>query len=258
MNPRKKKKKKKKPDFKIFAALCGIAIFRLHRIKDQHNTCIFFYNVSKKDRTLWYKSLRLCLFFFNQNIKGLILKFILCPSTVDEIKLFLQLGILHGVYISEIENKESSEILKYMQHTNIPLFIQIKEKYENDILCASRKILTLSPNIIPTLKFSIESLKACNTMSKGQVNVSINGIVNSSQMLVAAGAGASLIFMASKNINEIANGSQILKIHELDCSLTISSLNSEYNLSTIALTGADYVLVDSNFIEEFFGQKAEA
>lgn len=196
------------------------------------------------------------------------MKFILASNAAEEIREAAELIQLGGVYIScsaPIETPQSKNDIKGMdvifnkaekicKMTSGLVFVSLAANSADEFLSAARKLLMISPNIVPALPCSVEGIKACKKMAEGDIDVCIRGAKDCAQTLSAAWAGAAFVFLEATSVcsQELSDISKMLQRHDLRCQAGVSGLKNNKEISATALTGISFGEVSIDILKNIF------
>lgn len=197
------------------------------------------------------------------------MKLFINTINIEDVRIIKDFDIISGINIdlSDIEAlgiKDNNQILThYNSICNLikkELLVNIKAKDYEDILREVDILMSINELITVKLPATTDGIKAIINLSKQKINTLCDGIMSTSQAILAAESGASYINISMLNtkqsgIDSLHLISQIINIYNeqgYDTFILADQISSSIELSQIAILGADGLITNMNTFLTFF------
>lgn len=197
------------------------------------------------------------------------MKLFINTINIEDVRIIKDFDIISGINIdlSDIEAlgiKDNNQILThYNSICNLikkELLVNIKANDYEDILREVDILMSINELITVKLPATTDGIKAIINLSKQKINTLCDGIMSSSQAILAAEAGASYINISMLNtkqsgIDSMHLISQIINIYNeqgYDTFILADQISSSIELSQIAILGADGLITNMSTFLTFF------
>jgi len=197
------------------------------------------------------------------------MKLFINTINIEDVRIIKDFDIISGINIdlSDIEAlgiKDNNQILThYNSICNLikkELLVNIKAKDYEDILREVDILMSINELITVKLPATTDGIKAIINLSKQKINTLCDGIMSTSQAILAAEAGTSYINIPMINtkqsdIDSMHLISQIINIYNkqgYDTFILADQISSSIELSQIAILGADGLITNMNTFLTFF------
>ena len=197
------------------------------------------------------------------------MKLFINTINIEDVRIIKDFDIISGINIdlSDIEDlgiKDNNQILThYNSICNLikkELLVNIKAKDYEDILREVDILMSINELITVKLPATTDGIKAIINLSKQKINTLCDGIMSTSQAILAAESGASYINISMLNtkqsgIDSLHLISQIINIYNeqgYDTFILADQISNSIELSQIAILGADGLITNMNTFLTFF------
>jgi transaldolase len=197
------------------------------------------------------------------------MKLFINTINIEDVRIIKDFDIISGINIdlSDIEAlgiKDNNQILThYNSICNLikkELLVNIKAKDYEDILREVDILMSINELITVKLPATTDGIKAIINLSKQKINTLCDGIMSTSQAILAAESGASYINISMLNtkqsgIDSLHLISQIINIYNeqgYDTFILADQISNSIELSQIAILGADGLITNMNTFLTFF------
>ncbi|MFW5498682.1 MULTISPECIES: transaldolase family protein [unclassified Maridesulfovibrio] len=131
--------------------------------------------------------------------------------------------------------------------TNGPIFVSADGNIAEDVLIESLQLLRLSPNIVVSIKATLEGFKACKLLTAKDVPVMITGLDSITKAIMAAKSGADFVSFNMKLVKQKygddfklqTQAVKLIREYGLRTSVLANVSGESIDLDSVTATGVD-------------------
>jgi transaldolase len=194
------------------------------------------------------------------------MKFFLDTADVNDIKPFLDMGLVDGVTTNPTLIAKSGrnvfDVIKEMcELVDGPISAEVMATDYLGMLEEAKKFTVISPSVTIKVPLTPDGLKACYALSQEGTMVNVTLCFSAAQALLAAKAGATFISPFIGRLDDIAyDGMQLIQdifdIYsnhpDLDTLILAASIRHPLHVTQAAQCGADIATIPPKIISQMF------
>lgn len=197
------------------------------------------------------------------------MKFFINTINIEDVKIINDFDIISGINLnlSDIESfgiKDNNQVLThYNTICNLikkEIFVNIKANDYENILREVDILMSINELITVKLPATTDGIKAIINLSKQKINTLCDGVISTSEAILAAEAIASYVVIPMIKTKQLGVDTthllaQIINIYNeqgYDSFILADEINSSIELSQIALLGADGLITKIDTFFSFF------
>ena len=164
--------------------------------------------------------------------------------------------------------KDKADILKLVEAVtkNKELFLQVISDDVEGIISETKKLMSLSKNIIVKIPASSNGLKAIKKLSDESIKTLATGIYSVEQALLAANCGAAYVApyvnrICDLEIDGVKSALEIqkaFKLNNIDCKVIAASFKNLMQVKELLINGIDAVTISADLMEKLIYNKNTA
>lgn len=164
--------------------------------------------------------------------------------------------------------KDKADILKLVEAVtkNKELFLQVISDDVEGIISETKKLMSLSKNIIVKIPASSNGLKAIKKLSDESIKTLATGIYSVEQALLAANCGAAYVApyvnrICDLEIDGVKAALEIqkaFKLNNIDCKVIAASFKNLMQVKELLINGIDAVTISADLMEKLIYNKNTA
>jgi transaldolase len=191
------------------------------------------------------------------------MKFFIDISSIDEIVMAKELGVIDGVVLSTsvitqvADDKLHEKIKEICSVADMPVCIPVESTHAPGIIKEAVKLVKLDKNIVIQIPVIKEGLKAIHTLSKRGIMSCATLVFSANQALLAAKAGATYVNpfigrlddIGHTGINIIRQIIAIYKNYNYQTQIMVSSIRHPEHVISAAISGANIIIISYRMID---------
>ena len=164
--------------------------------------------------------------------------------------------------------KDKTDIMKLIEVVpkNKQLFVQVISDDVEGIISETKKLMSLSKNIIVKIPASSNGLKAIKKLSDESIKTLATGIYSVEQALLAANCGAAYVApyvnrICDLEIDGVKAALEIqkaFKLNNIDCKVIAASFKNLMQVKELLINGIDAVTISADLMEKLIYNKNTA
>ncbi len=164
--------------------------------------------------------------------------------------------------------KDKADIMKLIEviPKNKQLFVQVISDDVEGIISETKKLMSLSKNIIVKIPASSNGLKAIKKLSDESIKTLATGIYSVEQALLAANCGAAYVApyvnrICDLEIDGVKAALEIqkaFKLNNIDCKVIAASFKNLMQVKELLINGIDAVTISADLMEKLIYNKNTA
>ncbi|WP_320175591.1 transaldolase family protein [Maridesulfovibrio sp.] len=180
------------------------------------------------------------------------MKIYLRTCSLYEVRNAGEYGLIDGINLLTENGNEKcvatdNDSKAIVSNTNGPVFAMADGRSSEEILDDSLKLLQLSPNIVISIKATLEGFKACKLLTTKDVPVMFNGLNSITKALMAAKSGADFVSFDVKGFKQkhgadfevLTQTVKLIREYGLHTDVLANVSGESIDLDSVIATGVD-------------------
>jgi transaldolase len=193
------------------------------------------------------------------------MKIFIDSADVEQIRKAAKTGLVDGVttnpsLIAKTGRKFQDIVKEICQIISGPVSVETMEESAEGMIEESKKLSSISTNIVIKIPMTVEGLKAVPVLEKQKIRTNVTMIFSSTQCFLAMKAGASFVSIVLSRLDAIGNESDILvndsKVVKMKfgfkSEIIAGSLKTQNHMLSCLRTGIDIVTIPESLFFQMF------
>ncbi|EHP83656.1 fructose-6-phosphate aldolase [Methanotorris formicicus] len=193
------------------------------------------------------------------------MKFFLDTANVEQIKKFVELGLVDGVTTNPTliskEGKDFHSVIKEIcEIVDGPVSAEVVSLDAEGMIKEARELASLADNVVIKIPMTKEGMKAVNVLSKEGIKTNVTLVFSPLQALIAAKAGATYVSPFVGRLDDIGHEGmkliedvvKIYRNYDIKTEVIVASVRHPTHVLEAARIGADIATVPFDVMDKMF------
>jgi transaldolase len=193
------------------------------------------------------------------------MKFFLDTANVEQIKKFVELGLVDGVTTNPTliakEGKDFHTVIKEIcEIVDGPVSAEVVSLDAEGMVKEARELASLADNVVIKIPMTKEGMKAVNVLSKEGIKTNVTLVFSPLQALIAAKAGATYVSPFVGRLDDIGHEGmkliedvvKIYRNYDIKTEVIVASVRHPMHVLEAARIGADIATIPFDVMDKMF------
>ncbi|AEF95745.1 fructose-6-phosphate aldolase [Methanotorris igneus] len=193
------------------------------------------------------------------------MKFFLDTANVEQIKKFVELGLVDGVTTNPTliakEGKDFHTVIKEIcEIVDGPVSAEVVSLDAEGMIKEARELASLADNVVIKIPMTKEGMKAVNVLSKEGIKTNVTLVFSPLQALIAAKAGATYVSPFVGRLDDIGHVGmkliedvvKIYRNYDIKTEVIVASVRHPMHVLEAARIGADIATIPFDVMDKMF------